>query len=684
MYASSLWINDYLDRPASAEEQAELLTRAGFPLEGQESVAIDGGTDTRLDVELTSNRGDCLCHVGLAREMAAVSGRGVKPPRPAVRATGPQASAIASVTNLETAACPLYTARIIRGVKVGPSPRWLASRLQAIGQIPRNSIVDASNFVLFELGQPTHVFDLEKLTGPQIIVRRAHRGEPFLPIGEGAADVKLSESDLVIADAARAVAIAGVKGGALTAVSGATTDILIEAATFDPVQVRAASRRLGIASDSSYRFERQVNARQVDHAAERLVELILNLCGGVLCEGVLRGGAPIPPRLTVAMRCERCRRILGRPLTDAAMLPPLEALGFQPRLREGGVIECTVPDHRSDITREIDLIEEVCRITGLDAIDMAETIRVRVPPVQGAVMARRAVLDSLAGMGLVETITHSLVSEPAGAAFMPPDLQPLCVEDERARAAPMLRPSMIPSLLGVLAHNRNGGVMDTGLFEIGSVFAMRGGQNLETVNLAVVLPCRSGGDGVRQLRGIVDRVAQVVLGRSAVIEVLPEAGIPWFTDPGVGGIARLDGRMLGTFGVLSPRVLKLFDLAGPVAAAEIGLPQWFDRYPPDSSAAALPGYPAIDRDVSAIVDDRLPWVEVKSAVADLQLQHLEAIEFVTTFRATSIGEGRKSITLRTRFRAGDRTLTHDEVDPQMQSLMAALRSRFGAEIRSSP
>ncbi|MCZ6444831.1 MAG: phenylalanine--tRNA ligase beta subunit-related protein, partial [Planctomycetota bacterium] len=277
MYTSATWINEYLDPPATPEEQAELLTRAGFPFEGREAL---GGSDVRQDFEMTSNRGDCVSHLGLAREIAAISGRALKPPQPSAIATGPPAQQVVTVTNLEGTLCPLYMARVIRGVRVGPSPQWLAGRLRAINQIPRNNIVDASNFVLFELGQPTHVFDLARLAGPQIIVRTAKGGERILPLGEGASAINLSEEDLVIADAKCAVAIAGVKGGAQTAVTEATTDLLIESASFDPATVRRTSRRLQIESDSSFRFERGVHPGQVTAGAQRLVELILELAGG--------------------------------------------------------------------------------------------------------------------------------------------------------------------------------------------------------------------------------------------------------------------------------------------------------------------------------------------------------------------------------------------------------------------
>jgi phenylalanyl-tRNA synthetase beta chain len=679
MNTSVRWINEYLDRPASASEQAEALTRAGFPIEHSDEVLaseVEGG-DVRQDVELTSNRGDCLCHVGLAREIAAITGRALKPPHVALKATGPAASTMIKVTNREPGLCPLYTARVIRGVRVGPSPRWLADRLRGRGDIPRNNIVDASNFVLFELGQPTHVFDLATVRGPEIIIRMARSQEPFLPIGEGAAEVKLSEHDLVIADAERAVAIAGVKGGALTAVTNATKDILIEAATFAPATVRSTSRRLGIASDSSYRFERGVHPGQVNAAADRLASLILDLCGGELCDGIVSDGVPIPPQRTASMRCARCRAILGLDLSDDEIVKALDRLGLQPNYA-GGSVSCTIPYSRMDLEREIDLIEEVGRMAGTDRIAIADMLRIRVAPPQPTELAARAVNDALVGMGYIETVTHTLISDAAAEAFLPPNMTLLRVADERATAEPALRPSVLPSLLRVFAHNRDKGVHDVKLFETASTFAEHQGRHLETVNLALLAPTDDV-SGVRSIRGAVDQLVRIVLGRETTLAVEPIRAVKWLQH---GAVLSVKNRVLGTLGILDMKVAAIFGISDRLLVAELGLPAYYREYPPLALARELPAFPGIDRDVSAIVDDRLPWSDVKTALEVLEMQHVETIEFVTTYRGKQIGTGKKSLTLRAHFRAPDRTLTHEEVDPQVEMLIDALKSKFHAEIRS--
>lgn len=677
MNTSVRWINDYLEPPAPAEVQAESLTRAGFPIESSEDVVLPGGgRDTRQDVELTSNRGDCLCHVGLAREVAAMTGRTFKPPQPRTKATGIEASSLIAVENRESTLCPLYTARVIRGVKVGPSPDWLQDRLVARGDIPRNNLVDASNFVLFELGQPTHVFDLATIKGQKIIVRKAAAGERFLPIGEGASELKLHPDDLVIADAERAVGIAGVKGGAQTAVTAGTRDILIEAASFAPRAVRAASRRHGINSDAAYRFERGVSPGQVNHAADRLVELLLQVCGGELCKGVVSAGAPLPTPRHVSMRCDRCRAIIGLPIDDDTMRELLSRVVLEPRL-ERGVVHCTIPTQRPDLEREVDLIEEVARLHGLDQLTVSETLNVRATPPQPTELARRAVNDALVGMGYMETVTHSLISEPAASAFLPPGMTLLKIEDERAGAEPVLRPSIVPSLLCVFAHNRDNGVDDVRLFETASTFALLGDQHVERVNLALLAP--GAESGLREIRGVIDRLVQIVHGHDAEVTAEPQHIMHWFAP---GAVLKLRGEVLGLCGMLSPAISGQFGLTGPVAGAEIALPQGYRDYPPQTEARSLPAFPAIERDVSAIIKDRTAWASVHAALQSLVLEYAEAIEFVTVFRGKQIGPGRKSLTLRIRFRAPDHTLKHEQVDPQMQRVMEMLKTTFNAEIRA--
>ncbi len=684
MRTSVTWLNDYLDPPATAEEQAEVLTNAGFPLDGKDT-AENG--EPWQEIEITSNRGDCLCHAGFAREVAAVTGRTLRLPTAAPKATGPAASTLVRVTNERPDLCPLYTARIIRGVKVGPSPEWLRRRLVAVGLVPRNNLVDATNFVLFELGQPTHVFDLATLQGNEIRIRMAKPDEPFLPIGEGAAAVTLRSTDLVIADRDRAVAIAGVKGGALTAVTDGTTDILLEAATFSPVAVRATSRGLKISSDSSYRFERGVHAAEVDHAAERLAALLLEVAGGELATGSVRAGAAIAGPHVVSMRPARCRALLGLELSVEIMMKRLDALGFAPRLVGHGTeqrIECTVPARRLDVEREIDLIEEVCRTHGLAAIGVAETIPVRVTPFQPFVAGRKATKDLLVGMGFVECITHSLVSEQAATPFTPAGGGTLSVDDERAGGEPTLRPSLVPSLLRVRRHNLDNGLQQLDLFECASSFALRNERHAE-VPMVTLLADASGtspaerDECARRARGCVERIGRLLGGPDARTVVVPSEGPSWL-EP--AGRVLIDGQEAGVIGMVAPGVLGQFGLDRPIAVAELHLAAWFERYPPETRAAAMPAFPGTDRDISAIVDEPVRWADLVATIESMHLPHLVDLHHVATYRGKQTGSGKKSVTMRLLFRAPDRTLRSEEADEAVSTAIHALRARHGAEIRS--
>jgi phenylalanyl-tRNA synthetase beta chain len=681
MHASVNWINDYLEPALDADRQAELLTRAGFPLEDREDVDSEGRPDIRQDFEMTSNRGDCTCHLGMAREIAAIGGHTLVPPtpRPEPGPDAPEAATLASVENEDPDGCPRYTARVIRGVRVGPSPQRLADRLRWRGDIPRNNVVDATNFVLFEYGQPTHVFDLAKLAGSRIVVRPARPGERMLPLGEGAEEIELVAEDLVIADGERPVALAGVKGGASSAVTGETTDILIEAATFDPVRVRSASRRHGIASDSSYRFERGVHPGAIDAAADRLVELILQVAGGTLCPGVLEAGRPVPAPRQVTMRTARARAVLGVETDDATMAGMLDRLGFAPRL-EDGVLHCTVPLHRLDIEREIDLVEEIARMVDLDTIPRHEKLAIRVAPPQPRELARRAVCDTLTGLGFIETVTHSLISETAARAFLTPGHDLLRVDDERAGAEPVLRPSVLPSLARVAAFNRDQGASDLRLFEQAATFAMAGETHLETVNLALLhQPSAELDNPLRETRGLADRLIGLLRGPEARLVAEPTDAVPWLSP---AAALRLDGDVIGTIGMLSPAATAACGLEGQWAAAELGLPALYDAFPPDREATSLPAFPAIDRDLTVVVADSVHWSSITTAIDELALEGFERIDYVGTYRGPGIPDGHRSLTLRLRFRRTDRTLVHEEVDPQVAAAVARLAERVGAEMRA--
>jgi len=468
---------------------------------------------------------------------------------------------------------------------------------------------------------------------------------------------------------------AGVKGGALTAVTDATKNILVEAATFDPVMVRHTSRLHNISSDSSFRFERGVSPGQVNEAAERLCQLIIDSAGGTLATGVLTGGENLPARAAVTMRTARCRDLLGINIDDGTQVEMLEGLGFEPSL-SGGVITATVPWHRGDIHREVDLIEEIMRMHGFAAVPVRETLTIAPAADPPDHRAAEAMIAALVSDGFIETVTHTLISEQDAAAFLPSGCSSRQVHETRAAGEPVLRPSIIPSLLRVRRHNADQGVDDLSLFELGSTFHRAAdGTDVESLELGLLMDVRIASDGIRPLRGIVDHVARALAGVDAAVTVEPCADLSWLApaaavsinDVCVGHIGRLneavapgDGGWLA--GAIRPEAFMQTDL-------------------PDREAHRLPEHPAIERDLSLIVPESITWAQLVAIADGLDMPHHEATEFVTVYRGKGIPDGQKSVSMRLRFRAADRTLTHEEVDGPIESLIAAFRAEVGAEIR---
>lgn len=721
MLISLRWLNACLD-PAdlTADEAERLLTQAGFPIESR-TERPDG--DVVLDVEVTSNRGDCLSHVGCAREVAASPAASTKrrllepARRPATgavsgqAATGPGVSAMLSLVNDDPAACALFTARVIRGAKVGPSPRWLVERLEAVGQRSISNAVDITNLVTFELGNPCHVFDLKKLARdargvPELRIRRARAGEKLTTL-EGKART-LVATDLVVADAERPQSLAGVIGGADSQVDSGTTDIVLEMATWDPVTIRTAARRLGIRTDAGYRFERGVDPRTIERAAELTARLLCELTGGVQAGGaeaggVLRAGRPEcvaggPALRVIELRPARAELLLGIPTPASLIGELLTGLGIAVQAA-GDRLRCTVPAWRMDLEREVDLIEEVARVRGLDAIPSPARMAVSVRRPQASERAMRELTGALTGLGFFETVTFSFVTPAQAAMFLPVSLSAVNVDDARRGAEPTLRPSAIPSLLACRRGNASGGVTQAGgvrLFEVSSVFAQAGdgpqARSSERAQLTLLLDVPGAGakrsiedqqQGLRLMRGAVERAVEAVRGPDARVSIEPLSPAPapaWRAD-GLGAVL-VNGERLGVLGLLTGDTLAAHGLDAPVVACELLLAELIAGYPGTARVSMPPRFPAIERDLSLVVDEAVRWSAVSGLVEQLRPALMEAVEFVGTFRGKQVGEGKKSMTLRMRFRDPERTLRHEEVDGQVESVVRASREQLGAELRA--
>jgi phenylalanyl-tRNA synthetase beta chain len=700
MDISLKWINRYL-APANidADEADRLLTQAGFPIEGLTELPCD---DTLLDVELTSNRGDCLCHVGCAREVAAMRSASVKRTLVMPEFRDPEtAGAVSESLTLENAqpgVCPLFTARVIKGCQVGPSPQWLVDALESVGQRSINNVVDVTNFISLELGNPCHVFDLAKLAGNRLVIRYASEGEKLTTLD--GKDRTLAATDLIVADAQRPASLAGVIGGQDSQVTEATTDVVFEMATWDPVTVRTASRRLNIRTDASHRFERGVHPATIEPSARRAVSLLCELTGGQLLGGILDEGAPIPESIVVNMRPRRVKLLLGVDIPVGDQIAMLRDLEIETEQISDDELRCTIPPHRLDLTREVDLIEEVARVAGLDAIPAQDKIFVRPRPLQASELAHREIARILTGLGFFETITFSFTSPGEAAIFLPRGLKTIEVDDDRRKAEPTLRPSVLTGLLACRRSNRDAGVDAPGgvrLYELAEAFVQdENNHSLEARNLTLLMDISKAGRkhtdddlqlGLRHMRGALDALALAMFGPHARVAVSPCEPVSDAWHPQAHAnltIATPDGSTveLARFGLVSDSALKGYDLDEPMVAAEILFDQLIAPYPPPAVAARLPAFPGIERDLSLIVPEEITWAQIESLVESLGLEKMTGCAFVGTFRGKQIGAGDKSVTLRLGFRDSSRTLRHEEVDPQMDRVAEASKERLGAKIRA--
>ena len=438
-----------------------------------ESTQAGRADDLAIDLEVTSNRPDCLGHIGIAREASVLWGTPLTIPAARPEAKGPAVEGLVKVRIDCPDLCPRYTARVVRGVKIAPSPAWMARRLEAVGITPINNVVDISNYVLMECGQPLHTFDFGKLAGAEIIVRRPKPGETIEAIDHKT--YRLEPDMCLIADARFPVAIGGVMGGASTEISHATKDILVEAAEFDPVSIRTTARVLNLHSDSSYRFERRVDSENVDWASRRCCELILELGGGTLCQGVIDVGQQPAKRERVTLRLSQIPRILGIDVPGDVVRKILVALGNVETAADANRIEVIPPNWRRDLTREIDLIEEVARIHGYEKIpeDVGVPMAASTRRVEDRVMAK--VRGALASLGFDEALTLSLVDEATAATFSPwSKAAPLQTISPIIRGADRLRLSLVPSLLAARRTNQALANPEVELFEIAKVYLPKG------------------------------------------------------------------------------------------------------------------------------------------------------------------------------------------------------------------
>jgi phenylalanyl-tRNA synthetase beta chain len=684
MFISYKWLHELTGTKLKPEEIRERLTNVGLAVDAVEQ----RGEDFVLDVEVPSNRGDCLSHVGIARELAVIEKSQVSRLKSQVSKTDGKTADLTSVTIDEPNLCPRYAARIVRGAKIGPSPTWLVKKLETIGQRPINNVADITNYVLHELGQPLHAFDLAKLDEQRIVVRRACRGEKIKTLD--GVERTLDEQMLVIADASRPVAVAGVMGGEESEISNATTDILIESAYFNPQSVRRTAKLLGLHTEASHRFERGTDPEGVIRAQERCVALICEIAGGTATEDAFDAYPKPVKRREVSLRPPRVEAITSLRAETEEMQRVLAALGFEQRAQDGGALRFTVPSWRHDVSIEEDLVEEVARHAGYAQIQDA------LPPANSAgeyhptESRKRALRIALAARGYDEAISFSFVEQTNDFELIPAfaTSEAVVLTNPIIEEASRMRQTLLPGLLKSAQHNINHGTRNVSLLELGRIFASMQKEELPEEREAMALVATGGLMLAGRAQPERDLDFYDIKGalESAVEAMnLPplefEASEIKHLRPGQSAAISVSGNRVGSIGRLSEAAAGQYKFRQPVFVAEVDLTALLDASDLPVLYSQLPRFPSIVRDVSLLVDRKITRATLMQAIAAQRPAHFVRSEFVGTYEGEGIPDDKRSLTFRLEYRADDRTLRDDEVDGIHRRVVEALKQQFNAEVR---
>jgi phenylalanyl-tRNA synthetase beta chain len=674
MLVSWNWLRQYVTLDVPVDVLSERLTMSGLNLE--EFHAVDA--DFCIDLEVTSNRPDCLGHLGVAREAAVLYDKPLLIPAAAPRVSSTTTASVTSVTIESPELCSQYQARVIRGVKVGPSPAWMVEQLKTVGIASINNVVDITNYVLMESGQPLHAFDFDKLHGRKIVVRRAAANEKLQAIDHK--EYALTPDMCVIADADHPVAIAGVMGGAETEIGLTTRNVLVEAALFSPLSIRNTSRRLKLRSDSSYRFERALDPRGPDWASRRCCELILELAGGeLLGEPIFVGMSPETDSKPVTLRFAQLKRVLGIDVPSPEAVRILSALGLKPVSRDGEIsVTFAIPSNRRDLTREIDLIEEVIRIYGYDKIPADASVPLCASKKRPQDRVADRVRETLTAAGFFEAMTVSLVSDLERKLFTPRGaLLTLNIEHSDFPEFSRLRQSLIPSLLGSRRENERYGQFHAQLFEIARVY-LSADKKVPEAQAEPRMVSLVSGLSFHELKGVVEQIAARV-NPAAQIDVRPAEGLQFV--PGRGAEVLLNGEFWGWVGELDRAVTDQLDLRDSVSVAELDLAVLEDQANLVPAFRELPTHQSSTRDLNFVLDEPVTWQSLEDTVRKAGGPLVETVSFGGQYRGKQIPEGKKSYLVTLAYRS-DRTLTSEEIDAAQQAVIAACASQLAATLRA--
>jgi phenylalanyl-tRNA synthetase beta chain len=661
-------------------------TPVGVPLD--EALGI---REFLMEISITPNRGDCLSVIGIAREVAALCKTSVKYPAAAVDETGVPIETLTSVTIDDPEGCPRYSARVIQGVKIGPSPDWLRDRVEALGVRSISNIVDVTNYVMMEFGQPLHAFDFDRLRKRRIVVRKAAAGERFTTLD--GAERELPENTVMICDGVGPVAIGGIMGGLNSEIGPDTRNVLIESAYFDPLSIRRSSRKLGLKTESSYRFERGIDPEGVPGALDRAAGLMLEVGGGAAAAGKI-DVYPKPIKAPeIVLRVGRTNRFLGTGLSASGMRNILESIEMKVEELDPDRLRVTAPGFRGDITREIDLCEEVARLSGYDGIPVTSP----VAAVQAAVFdphqrARRDVRDLLVGTGFFEVINYSFISDESirklGYSQADPQTAPVRIRNPLSDEQAVMRTTLLPGLLQNARYNFDHRSENFRIFELSKIFLPKNDELLadEPHHLAGVLAGKRvqqelySGDELdfTDVKGVVEAVFRFLRIEDARFRA--QLSPPWL-DPSVSASVFSGEELVGELGRVHSRVREAFDLKRPLFAFRLDFDRLFTLRGPTPVYRALPKFPPVERDMALIADGKMPVEGPLDFIRSLNEPLVESVEIFDIFRSDQLGTDKKSIGYRITCRAPDRSLTDAEVNELHAKLIKKVTARFAVSLR---
>ncbi|BBB31764.1 phenylalanyl-tRNA synthetase beta chain [Thermotomaculum hydrothermale] len=681
MEFSVKWLKRHIKTDLGHEKIAEILTEQGLTVDS----IIEKENDVIFDIDITTNRPDAMNYLGLAREIAA-SGHGeIEYPEISVEENSScKASDFVSV-EIEDSRCKRYVARVVKDVKIGPSPDWMVELLESVGIRSINNVVDITNFVLWEMGHPLHAFDYRFIEGKKIIVRSAKQGEKFITLD--GVERELNPSDLLIADAKRGIALAGIMGGENSEIREDTKDVVIESAYFDPATIRKTSKRLALHTDSSYRFERGADIEVLKKAADRAAQLMVEYAGGTLCSETIDVYLEKFEPKRVRLYLDRVNKILGRRIEPNFIKKTLANLGFD-LIDEGeNYFDYSVPSYRVDVWREIDLIEEIARMYGYNRFD--STLPLIVTPGKTKTDRDKAIevaSEELIKAGFFEAISYSFCSKEDNLTLNPAVEDMVQISNPLSENMSVMRTTVFASLFYPFAKNVNYGNRNARLFEIGKTYVKDGELAKEEYFVSAIAVSGEHGkdwNGTEytidfyRLKGIVETIVERLNGKKVEFE-----NIDWpCFKKGHGARILLDNEEIGAIGDFSENVLNHYEVDLPAVGFELSIDRIIGKGLKEFKYKPFSLFPKVERDSAFIIDKTIKFSDIEKVVHSLDIPYLVDFRLFDRYEGKGIPEGKVSLALNFVFQADDRTLSSDEVNQLHEKIIKAIVENFGAELR---